>query len=100
MLAQAAIPLGITVRLLAAAPDDSAAQVCPNVIIGPPDSPEGLDALAASSDVITFDHELVDVAQLRRLEGAGHKLRPSSHTVEIAQDKALQHAELDVGLPI
>lgn len=90
MMAQAAIPLGIAVHLLAAAPDDSAAQVCPNVIVGPPDSPEGLDALATAVDMITFDHELVDVPQLRRLEAMGHRLRPSPATVAIAQDKQRQ----------
>jgi phosphoribosylaminoimidazole carboxylase PurK protein len=100
MMAQAAIPLGITVRLLATAPDDSAAQVCPSVIIGSPDSPKGLDALAATSDVITFDHELVDVPQLQRLEAAGYELHPSSATVAIAQDKLQQREAFSAaGLP-
>lgn len=100
MMVQAATPLGITVRLLAAAPDDSAAQVCPNVSVGPPNSPEGMDALAAISDVITFDHELVDVSQLQRLEAAGHRLHPSAATVAIAQDKQQQRERFTAaGLP-
>ncbi len=90
MTVQAAISLGVTVRLLAASPDDSAALIDPHVIIGEPSSAAGLAALATESDVITFDHELVDVSRLRTLEGQGHRLRPGSNTVAIAQDKAAQ----------
>ena len=39
MTYQAAIALGIEVRVLAERPDDSAARVCPLVDIGSPDSP-------------------------------------------------------------
>ena len=40
MTAQAAIPLGIHLRILAARPDDSAARVCPDVFVGSPDDPD------------------------------------------------------------
>jgi 5-(carboxyamino)imidazole ribonucleotide synthase len=101
MTVQAAIPLGITVQVLAASPDDSAALVCPTVILGPPDGPEALDRLAAASDVITFDHELVDVGQLRRLEAAGQALHPSAATMAVAQDKGEQHRRFAAaGLPV
>ena len=92
MCVQTAIPLGIEVRLLAAAADDGAAQVSPHVAVAPPDDFAALADLAARCDVLTFDHELVDVRQLRELERDGRVVRPSSETVAIAQDKARQRA--------
>lgn len=101
MMVQAAIPLGITVRLLAARADDGAALVAPNVAVGPPDSLDALRGLAAACDVVTFDHELVDVAQLRALEAEGRCLRPSAATVAIAQDKGRQRTMFrEAGLPV
>lgn len=101
MMVQASIPLGVTVHLLAARPDDGAALVNPHVLVGPPDSYTSLRALAAACDAVTFDHELVDVAQLRRLEAEGHCLRPSAATLAVAQDKGLQRELFAaLGLPV
>lgn len=101
MMIEASIPLGVTIRLLAASPEDSAALVSPHVIVGPPNGYEGLLELARGSDALTFDHELVDVTQLQRLEQAGFCLRPSAETVAIAQDKDRQRALFSVrGLPV
>src|SRR3712207_213521 len=88
MTLQAAISLGVTVRLLAARPDDGAALVSPsaNVLAGSPDSLDALTALAESCDVVTFDHELADPAHLAALEVAGYTLRPSAATLAYAQD--------------
>jgi 5-(carboxyamino)imidazole ribonucleotide synthase len=92
MLAEAAIPLGIELAVLAAQADDGAAQVARHVVIGAPDDFPILSAFTAGCDVLTFDHELVDARQLRDLERDGRVLRPSSETVAIAQDKARQRA--------
>jgi 5-(carboxyamino)imidazole ribonucleotide synthase len=92
MMAQAAIPLGVDVSLLAAAVNDGAAQVSRNVTVAPPDDIAALAAFATRCDVLTFDHELVDVPQLRDLERDGRSVRPSSETVAIAQDKARQRS--------
>ena len=92
MLIEAAIPLGVTIHLLAADPDDAAALVSPNVVVGSPAAIEPLLQLARVSDVLTFDHELVDVPVLRRLEAEGVRIRPSAETVAIAQDKGRQRA--------
>ena len=101
MTLPAAIALGMPVRLLAAGPDDSAAQVWPNVTVGSPDSLEALQAFAAGCDVITFDHELVEPAHLARLEAAGHCLRPAPHALRFAQDKCYQRTRFaDLGLPV
>src|SRR5688572_23918127 len=72
MMAQAAIPLGIELTLLAASPDDGAAKVVPNVVVGSPDDPDRIRELAARVDVITFDHELVDPDLLDALVAEGH----------------------------
>jgi len=45
MMAQAAIPLDIRIVLLAADPNDGAAQVVPDVIVGAPDDPHALAEL-------------------------------------------------------
>jgi 5-(carboxyamino)imidazole ribonucleotide synthase len=92
MMVQAAIPLEIEVRLLAASADDGAAQVARHVAVSPPDDFPTLAAFAARCDVLTFDHELVDVRQLRDLERDGRVVRPASETVAIAQDKARQRS--------
>jgi 5-(carboxyamino)imidazole ribonucleotide synthase len=90
MTQQAAISLGVELHVLAAAPDEAAARVTPHVSIGRPNSLEDLLAFASQCHVVTFDHELVDVAALRTLEAAGHTVYPSASTVEVAQDKGRQ----------
>ncbi len=101
MTLQAGISLGLTVRVLANSPDESAALVSPAVAIGPPTSISALTAFAEGCDVVTFDHELVDAALLRRLEAEGHVLRPSAATMAVGQDKLLQRREAEaLGLPI
>ena len=59
MTHQAAIALGQTLRVLATAPDDPAAQVTPDVVIGSHTDLEDLRRVAAGADVLTFDHEHV-----------------------------------------
>lgn len=101
MMQQAAISLGIELHVLAGAADEAAARVMPHVRIGSPDSLDDLRAFAAECHVVTFDHELVDVAALRALEAAGHAVYPSANTVEVAQDKGRQRRLFQaLGLPV
>jgi 5-(carboxyamino)imidazole ribonucleotide synthase len=101
MTFQAGISLGLTVRVLANSPDESAALVSPAVALGAPSSLGALTAFAETCDVVTFDHELVDAALLRWLEATGHVLRPSAATMAVGQDKLLQRREAEaLGLPI
>lgn len=101
MMVQAAVPLGLTPRLLAARPDDGAALVSPHVTIGSPDAYDDLAAFTAGCDVVTFDHELVNVEALRRLEAAGHCVRPSAEVMAVAQDKLRQRTDFAaLGLPV
>lgn len=101
MTIQAAIPLGIPIRLLADRADDGAAIVSPNVAIGSPRDVDALLAFADRCDVVTFDHELVPHENLLALESAGHRLAPSAATIELAQNKRLQRERFSAaGLPV
>ncbi len=101
MTYQAAISLGLTLRVLAARAGDCAARIGADVELGDPDSFERLSAFAAGCDVLTFDHELVDPQQLAALEAAGHRLYPSAATVALAQNKRRQRATFGAaGLPV
>lgn len=100
MTAEAAGPLAVPLRVLAEAADESAALVHPAVSLGSPDDKDDLERFAADCDIVTFDHELVDLEALAALEEAGHVLRPSAHTLSIATDKGRQRELLTGhGLP-
>ncbi len=100
MLAEAASPLGVHLRVLAAPADEGAADVVPDVVIGRPDDPEALSEFARSVDVVTFDHENVDHAILASLEADGVAIRPGVSTLAFS-DKAHQRRRFaDAGLPV
>jgi 5-(carboxyamino)imidazole ribonucleotide synthase len=101
MTQQAAIGLGIDLRVLADSPEDSAAQVVPGLVIGDYRTLDDLRRLAKSADVTTFDHELPDPQHLATLAAEGAVLRPSPHTKAFAQDKLHQRRELGArGFPM
>lgn len=94
MAQQAAIPLGIDLRVLADSPSDSAAQVIPGVFVGDYRALDDLRRLAKATDVVTFDHELPDPAHLATLAAEGALLRPAPGAKLFAQDKLHQRREL------
>jgi len=101
MTYQAAIALGVGVRVLAERPDESAARVCPVVDLGSPDSRADLIAFAARCDVVTLDHELVDDDALEAIEAAGGIVRPGARALRFAKDKLHQRTEFArAGLPV
>jgi 5-(carboxyamino)imidazole ribonucleotide synthase len=86
--------------VLLAGPDDAAAPFCREVIVGSPDA-DGLRRLAQACDVLTVEHELVDLDAMRTLEDEGHVLRPSPATLAIATDKVRQREVLEpAGVPV
>lgn len=98
---EAATPLNIPLRVLAEAPIESAALISTAIDIGSPDDRGDLERFAGTCDVVTFDHELVDLDVLRGLESAGHVLRPSAATLAVATDKQRQRDLLGgQGLPL
>jgi 5-(carboxyamino)imidazole ribonucleotide synthase len=101
MLQEAASALGIGTVVLANSRDESAAQVAAGVEIGSPDDLAALRRLAARSDVVTFDHELVEPGHLAALAGEGHVLRPGPTTLEVAVNKLEQRRRFAAaGLPL
>lgn len=100
MMQQAAIGLGIELRVLAARPDDPAAQVIPGTVLGDHHDFEALKAFAAECDVITFDHEHVPTGYLHKLQEAGIAVHPTPDALVHAQDKGVMRERLAaLGLP-
>ncbi|MGC1756487.1 MAG: 5-(carboxyamino)imidazole ribonucleotide synthase [Trebonia sp.] len=100
MTAQAAIGLGVTFRVLAEAPADSAALVTPDVTVGSHLSLQDVSAFAGRCDVVTFDHEHVPGRVLAELESAGVLVRPGSAALRYTQDKlAMRGALTSRGVP-
>lgn len=101
MTHQAAIALGQTLRVLATADDDPAAQVTPDVVIGSHTELEDLRRVAAGADVLTFDHEHVPGELLDKLVAEGVNVAPPPHALLHAQDKLVMRRRLEaLGAPI
>ena len=101
MTHQAAVALGQTLRVLAADPQDPAAQVTPDVVIGAHDDPDAVRAAAEGADVMTFDHEHVPPQILLELESAGVAVRPRASALIHAQDKlVMRRALAEIGAPV
>lgn len=89
MLHQAAIGLGVDCVYLGADPSDPVALAGGAFHLGSArPTPAELQALAAQVDVITFEHELVDLATLAEMEAAGTRFVPSPATLARVIDKA------------
>jgi 5-(carboxyamino)imidazole ribonucleotide synthase len=101
MTHQAAIALGQTLRVLAASPDDPAAQVTPDVVIGAHTDLDALRKAAAGADVLTFDHEHVPTELLEKLIADGVNVAPPPTALIHAQDKLVMRRRLDaLGAPV
>ena len=100
MTHEAGIPLGIRFKLLSDAPQDSAAQVVRDVVVGDYRDLDTLRGFARGCDVITFDHEHVPTEHLRALEAEGIAVRPGPDALVHAQDKGVMRARLtELGVP-
>ena len=101
MAGEAASALGLSLAVLAERPDDAACAVAAEVVIGSPGNEEDVRSLAERCQVITFDHEQVDLAVLRTMVAEGVIVRPGIATLEMAVDKAYMRAALsDAGVPV
>jgi 5-(carboxyamino)imidazole ribonucleotide synthase len=102
MTYQAAISLGLTLRVLADAPDDGAAIVTPEVEIGSATDRDAIERFAKTCDVVTFDHEHVPNDIIASLTALGAVMRPGSIALRYAQDKRAMRqrlASLDILMP-
>lgn len=101
MTHQAAIALGQSLRVLAVSPDDPAAMVAPDVMIGSHTDLAALRAFAAGCDVVTFDHEHVPQEHLRALIAEGVTVYPGPSALINAQDKLVMRNTLaGHGVPV
>lgn len=97
MLALAGHPLGHTFVVLSPDPSSPAAAVA-RTITQPYDDPAALDALAAETDVITYEFENVPPAVVERLQ-ASVPVHPSAKALAVASDR-LNEKELFTRLGI
>lgn len=101
MTHQAAIALGQSLRVLAIAADEPAAQVTPDVVIGSHTDLEDLRRVAAGADVLTFDHEHVPTELLEKLVAEGINVAPPPQALMHAQDKLVMRRRLEaLGAPV
>jgi 5-(carboxyamino)imidazole ribonucleotide synthase len=100
MMQQAAIALGVPLRLLAESPNASAAQVIADVEVGDYRDLHTLAAWAKCCDVVTFDHEHVPTRHLESLIADGVACRPGPDALVHAQDKVVMRDRLSaLGVP-
>ena len=101
MTHQAAISLGLSLRVLADSTHDSAALVATGVAVGEHTSLEDLRAFAQGCEVVTFDHEHVPGGLLEALEAEGLPIAPGSAALRHAQDKVVMRERLSaLGVPV
>ena len=101
MTHQAAIALGQTLRVLAAAPDDPAAQVTPDVVFGAHTDIDALRRAAKGAEALTFDHEHVPTGLLEQLVAEGVRVAPPPEALIHAQDKLVMRRRLEtLGAPV
>jgi 5-(carboxyamino)imidazole ribonucleotide synthase len=100
MTQQAAISLGIELRILADKPTESAVLAGARTLVAET-SAESLRELAAGAAVLTFDHEGFDPDLLARLKDEGIPMAPSPEAVLFAQDKQYAREKLSpLGFPL
>ncbi|WP_250149873.1 5-(carboxyamino)imidazole ribonucleotide synthase [Mycolicibacter acidiphilus] len=101
MTHQAAIALGQCLRVLAVDPDEPAAQVSPDVVIGSHTDLDALRRAAAGATVLTFDHEHVPGELLDQLVADGVNVAPPPGALHYAQDKVAMRRRLaELGAPV
>ena len=101
MAAEAASALGLSVAVLAEHPGDAACEVAAEVVLGSPFEARDLRHFAERCDVVTFDHEQVDLELVAALSEAGAVVRPGAASLELAVDKGVMRSVLDeAGVPV
>ena len=101
MAGEASSALGLSMAVLAERPDDAACAVAAEVVVGSPHDAAAMRAFSELCDVVTFDHEQVDLDILASFEADGAVVRPGSETLALAVDKSHMRTVLDgAGVPV
>jgi 5-(carboxyamino)imidazole ribonucleotide synthase len=90
MMGEVAHDVDVSLCVLATSSQDPATKTADDFLLGDAKDAHALAQLSDIVDVITFDHELVDLDVLRQLEERGVTVRPSSKALTFAVDKAHQ----------
>lgn len=100
MLAQAASPWDIHLRILDPTPGAPAAHLCQHFVVGDFRDYQTVLDFARDCDVITIEIEQVNADALAQLEEEGKLVIPSASALKIIQDKGLQKQHYEAhGLP-
>lgn len=101
MMQHAAVELGLSARVLAGAPDASAAQVSADVVLGDYKNREHVEEVSRDAAAVTFDHEHVPNEYLDDLIGEGINVQPQPSALIHAQDKLVMRKKLrELGAPV
>lgn len=101
MAGEAVSALGLSMVVLAEHADDSACAVAAEVVLGSAFDAAALGALAERCEVLTFDHEQVDLDLVAGLVAEGRVVRPGPRALELAVDKAHMRCTLAAaGIPV
>ncbi|CAB0634554.1 5-(carboxyamino)imidazole ribonucleotide synthase [Corynebacterium diphtheriae] len=101
MMHTAAIELGQSVRILAGAPNASAAQVAGDVVLGDYTNLDDLRRVTEGTHAVTFDHEHVPNQHLETLIAEGINVQPRPAALVNAQDKLVMRQRLaELGAPV
>jgi len=87
--------------VVATDPEESAAQVTPDIVIGSHTDIEAVRKAAEGADVVTFDHEHVPQDLMAELVGEGVNFQPQPEALIYAQDKLKMRKRLqEMGAPV
>lgn len=101
MLAQAAWPMGVEVRVLIKNREDALPGLEGCLTIGSPDDPATAAAFARTVDVVTLENEFISAHALSAIEESGTPLLPRLSTLSLIQDKWNQKETLiRAGIPV
>jgi 5-(carboxyamino)imidazole ribonucleotide synthase len=90
MMAEEAIDLPLDLSLLASSESDPATQLIEDHQFGSAQNFDAVRAFGHECDVVTFDHEVVNLDALAALEADGCVIAPSPRALRFATDKAFQ----------
>ncbi|MDK9711546.1 5-(carboxyamino)imidazole ribonucleotide synthase [Acidaminobacter sp.] len=102
MLAVVAKRMGYSVTVLDPKPDSPAGQIADYQIVAAYSDGDALRSLSRKVDVITFEFEHIDLAELTKLEAEGACVLPSAKSLGLIQDKYVQKSFLkqhDIQVP-
>jgi 5-(carboxyamino)imidazole ribonucleotide synthase len=100
MLALAAARLGLDIAILTPDEDSPAGRVSKTVFVAPYDDADALAALAAASDVVTFEFENVPAKVVETLARLGQPVAPGAKALAVAQDRVDEKTFLNAaGVP-